>query len=262
LPDGTGGATRFVILAAPRTGSNMLCSLLNSHADILCHHELFNPSGIYYALGYRDGSLDLGSIEQRDRQPVEFLDRIWQHPLGFSSVGFKMTRGQDERVLQAVLEDRRVRKILLRRSNVVRTYVSELIANQTGRWEVYDQAELPAEPSRVRVDLHDLQRHLTLNNEFYARLEEVLGSTCQEYFSTCYEHLSLNGEHRQLLRFLEVSPNEINLTPRSVRQNPEPLSRLIANYHEVESVLSGKELAFLLESEEVHANGYKVPGDA
>ena len=28
----------------------MLCTLLGSHRDVLCHHELFNPDGAYYAL--------------------------------------------------------------------------------------------------------------------------------------------------------------------------------------------------------------------
>ena len=38
-------STRFVILAAPRSGSNLLCTLLDSHPEILCHHEVFNPVG-------------------------------------------------------------------------------------------------------------------------------------------------------------------------------------------------------------------------
>ena len=45
--------TRFVILAVPRTGSNLLCTLLNSHPEILCHHEVFNPQGIFTALTHR-----------------------------------------------------------------------------------------------------------------------------------------------------------------------------------------------------------------
>ena len=38
---------RFVILAARRSGSNLLCSLLGSHPHVRCHHELFNPNGIF-----------------------------------------------------------------------------------------------------------------------------------------------------------------------------------------------------------------------
>ena len=56
---------RFVVLAVPRVGSNYLCSLLNSHPEILCHHELFHPKGIYLAYGYKDGRLDLDGPTRR-----------------------------------------------------------------------------------------------------------------------------------------------------------------------------------------------------
>ena len=94
---------RVVVLAAPRTGSNLLCTLLNSHSDVLCHHEIFNPEGIFYAITHRDGSLDLGSIQARDRAPLAFLDRVWQAHEGKACVGFKMTRGQNEQVLRQSL---------------------------------------------------------------------------------------------------------------------------------------------------------------
>src|SRR4051794_40219654 len=61
--------TRFVILAAPRTGSNMLVTLLGSHPDVLCHHELFNDTGIYYAVPLRGGGFDLGTMEDRLHDP-------------------------------------------------------------------------------------------------------------------------------------------------------------------------------------------------
>ena len=51
----------------------MLCTLLGSHRDVLCHHELFNPDGAFYALELRDGSFDLGGIGERDRDPLAFL---------------------------------------------------------------------------------------------------------------------------------------------------------------------------------------------
>ena len=145
--------TRFVILAAPRTGSNLLCTLLNSHPEVLCHHELFNPNGIFYALEYRDGSLDLGSMEARDREPFAFLQRVWDHPQGASCVGFKMTRGQNRDIMQNVIEDPGVLKILLYRRNRLKTFISEQLARQTDRWEVYAWEELATETSRLHVDV-------------------------------------------------------------------------------------------------------------
>jgi hypothetical protein len=255
LGDRDGGTGRFVILAAPRTGSNWLCSLLNSHPEILCHHELFNPAGIFYALGYRDGALDLGSSADRDRDPLAFLDRVWNHSLDCPCVGFKMTRGQDDGVIHAVLQDPRVQKIILRRNNVLRTYVSELIAQQTGSWEVYDRADLPAQVERVHVDLDALRSRLGENETFYAQLEQVLRSSGQRAHAVLYERLCERDEHLRLLEFLGVASLGLELAAQSVRQNPAPLSQLIANYAELESELAGSTLRELLQLEEEYTHG-------
>jgi LPS sulfotransferase NodH len=260
LSDSAPAQTRFVILAAPRTGSNWLCSLLNSHSDILCHHEVFNPNGIFYALDFRDGTLDLGTIDERNRQPLEFLNRIWRHPLGSTCIGFKMTRGQDERVLQAVLDDRAVRKIVLRRRNVLRTYVSEKIAEQTGRWEAYESSELKEKPSRVCVKIEDLRDHVRLNDAFYDRLEQTLWLSGQRCMAVWYEQLFAIDAHSWLLKFLDVSP--ANLIAKSVKQNPDDLTQLISNYHEFESAVAGTEFGPFVENEEVCAYGRELSGNA
>src|SRR5207249_4299870 len=105
--------SRFVILAAPRTGSNMLCTILDSHPAILCHHEIFNPDGIFYALRLRDGSFSLGSMEDRRRAPLDFLARVWEADLGHAYIGFKMTHRQNPVVFDAVVNDPGVKKIVL-----------------------------------------------------------------------------------------------------------------------------------------------------
>ena len=97
--------TRFVILAVPRTGSNLLCTLLNSHPQVLCHHEVFNPQGVFTALDYRGQGLNVESLQQRDDDPRGFLDRVWQTGTADTCVGFKWTRGQNETVLKSVLGD-------------------------------------------------------------------------------------------------------------------------------------------------------------
>lgn len=263
MPESCAGETRFVILAAPRTGSNWLCSLLNSHPDILCHHEVFNPGGIHYAIGYRNGLIDLGTIEDRDRQPLDFLSRLWSKHFDFPCVGFKMTRGQDDQVLQAVVEDHGVLKILLRRSNSLRTFVSERIAEETGRWEVYDRAELPLRSPRIHVDVDALRAHMAVNHGFYSLLEQALCRSGQSYLPVRYERLSSPDEHARLLTFLGVDPQARMLEAKSVRQNPAALPQLIANYRELESALHGTELESLLHFEEDSlSNGNGVLGVA
>ena len=233
MPEELGAATRFVILAAPRSGSNLLCTLLNSHPEVLCHHEVFNPAGIFYALDHRDGSLDLGTIEARDRAPAAFLERLWTTRLGRRCVGFKFTRGQDETVLGIVLHDRGVRKIVLRRTNQLKTYVSAKIAEKTGQWEVYRESDLVADKPRIAVDFEEFHRHAAENDRFHAQIEDVLDRTSQESLHVNYERLFHEDEQLRWPRFLGASRLSVPLRAASVKQNPTDLRRIVSNYDEV-----------------------------
>jgi LPS sulfotransferase NodH len=248
MPEQVAAQTRFVILAAPRSGSNLLCTLLNSHPEILCHHELFNPAGIFYALDHRDGSLDFGTIAGRDRDPAAFLDRVWTERLGHACVGFKMTRGQHEDVLGMVLHDPGVRKIILRRSNRLKTYVSAKIAEQTGQWEVYCDADLVADKPRIAVDFDEFRRHAADNDRFHAEIERVLDRTGQEPLRVGYERLFHQEEQGRWLQFLGVSPRPVRLTPASVKQNPADLRSIVSNYNELLIAARGTELEAELSS--------------
>jgi len=241
---------RFVILAAPRTGSNMLCTLVGSHPDVLCHHELFNPRGVFYALELRDGAFDLGGIEERDRDPLAFLERVWATDRGHTHVGFKMTHRQNESVLDAVLHDSGVRKIVLRRQNRVRTFVSQRISEELDQWEVYRESDLVAERPKVRVDPAALQASVAENETYYGEVEELLEDTGQPFLRVSYEQLLTGAEHRRVLEFLglpDAARAADSLRIRSVRQNAGSLRELITNYAELENALAGTSLAADLE---------------
>jgi len=235
-------STRFVILAAPRTGSNMLCTILDSHPQILCHNEMFNPGGVFYALGLRDGSLNVGTLEDRSRDPLEFLQRIWMADLGHSCVGFKMTHRQNETVFNAVLNDPSVKKIVLRRENRIKTYVSWLVAQQTGQWEVYRKTDLARRP-RVAVDEAELRQHITENDYYLSQIERVLEATRQQWVSMVYERLLANSDEcARVLEFLGVAPEACALEPKSVRQNPTNLRELICNFDDLDRAWRGTSL--------------------
>ena len=224
----------------------MLCTLLNSHPDVLCHHELFNPDGVFYALDLRDNSFDLGDVAERDRNPLAFLDRAWSKQRGHSHVGFKMTHRQNEAVLDAVLRDPGVRKIVLRRRNRIRTFVSRLISEKTGRWEAYGEAEPARERPRVQVDVAALRRSIAENDAYYDEVERSLEATGQPFLRVCYERLVEGGERTRLPEFLDLPHPDraaATLGVRSVRQNPGDLRELIANYDELAGAVAGTPLA-------------------
>jgi hypothetical protein len=230
--------TRFVILAAPRTGSNMLCTLLDSHPEILCHHEVFNPTGIYYALGLRDGSFNLGTLAERDRDPLAFLGRLWASDQGHTCVGFKMTHRQNEAVFLSLLANERIKKIVLRRRNRVRTFVSRKIAETTGVWEAYHPADLPQVPPPVHVNMEQLVEHIRQDEAYYAGIDGSLRASGQEALPMSYEDLMNVDARRIALRFLEVGDGHgAGLTVKSIRQNPAPLAELVSNFDELEQSL-------------------------
>jgi hypothetical protein len=239
--------TRFAILAAQRSGSNMLCTMLGSHPDILCHHEVFNPAGIFYALHLRDGGLDLGTIDQRNRDPLGFLAKVWAADLGYLHLGLKVSERQEPEVLHALLEDRGVRKIVLVRNNRLKTLVSRKISEATGQWEVYRDKDLAPRP-RVEIQFDEIQAYLAYRAAYYAEVEGGLSASGQPHLRVSYEELPNQGEQRRLLDFIGARP--LALQARSVKQNSTDLRDLIANYEELAAALRGTELARELEARE------------
>lgn len=238
----SGPRTRFVVLAAPRTGSNWLCSLLDSHPEVLCHHEIFNPEGIHYALSCRGGELDLGTVEARDRDPEGVLRRVWTETLGYPAVGFKLNRGQSPEALRAVLEDEGVKKVVVERGNRVKTYVSERIAEATGEWESYPESPSRRREVRIVVDPADLSAHASGNRRYYDRIERGLWETGQTALRVVYERLPFEVERRRILEHLEVDPGA-PLHAATRKQNPRDLRNLIANFDELAAALGESDLA-------------------
>ena len=239
-------ARRFVILSARRSGSNLLCTLVDSHPDALCHHELFNPRGIFTALDLRDTATPLHDIAARERDPVEYLSQVWRYARGNACVGFKMTPEQHPEILQAVLEDSGVAKIVLRRNNPLRALVSERIADITGRWEAYvgeagGQDIDPGVRPRVHVERDELDRHVRQVQAFYDGLTDVMQRSDQRWLELRYESLFDADEQHRLCDFLGLSPRP--LQARSIRQNPEPLERLLDNADALRRSLASTPLA-------------------
>jgi hypothetical protein len=181
--------SRFVILNAPRVGSNFLCTVLNSHPAILCHHEIFNPHVVGVARHLQNSAFHLGTLEERQDDPLGFLQRVWRANEGRAAVGFKLCLWQHEAAYEAVLPDRSVRKIVLKRRNRVKAFVSLLVARQTGEWVVYDDTGAPAPRPRVRVEPDALLENVALHDRYYGETEEALRRSGQDYAVLWYEDL-------------------------------------------------------------------------
>jgi LPS sulfotransferase NodH len=248
----TDSITRFVILNAPRTGSNYLCTLLNSHPEILCHHEIFNPHVVGVARHLQNSGFHLGTIEERERDPIEFLDRVWRRPEGRCSVGFKLCWKQNEAVFQAVLADSGIRKIVLKRRNRIKSFVSLLLARQTGEWVIYDDVAAPAARPKVHVDEEELRKHIALNDAYYAEIESAIQQPGQLGHALYYEDLFSETGVCGALRFLGVADlNPALLAGQTWKLSSVSLRDLVESFDSLESSLRGTPL-----EEELYSAGF------
>lgn len=229
--------TRFVILSAPRSGSNMLSSMLNSHSSVLCHHEIFNPAGLFYALPLRGSQFAVAkNIEERDNNPYACLDNIWRMNENKTCVGFKMTHKQNTAVFYSVLNDKKVKKIILTRKNQVKAHVSKLLAQKTGVWEQYNNSAEPLnrlndstkEEHQVLVCPQELKNDINLNKRYYEEIHLCLKESNQAYLDVEYENLKEAWTQQSLLHYLRLE-NQTLIT-RNIKQNPSDLRKKISNY--------------------------------
>ena len=241
---------KFVILAAPRTGSNYLCSTLNTHPDILCHHELFHADKIYYARNLTQGEIDLGTISYRNRMPKKFIQKIWQQTFDSSAIGFKLLSGQNPQAFDLVLKDKSIKKILLLRRNQLRTYVSLLIAKKTNIWSVEKSKPKNDSQVSVEINLDSFYEYINNSQTYYQRLRNKLNKSQQLFLEITYEDLF--GRDRQevqskTLDFIGVKPLSNSLQETHKKQNTNELQKLISNFTEVKSQLMGTELESYLD---------------
>jgi len=231
--------TRFVILATPRCGSNWLCSLLDSHPEILCHHELFNPDGIHLSRSLRNNPDAI--IPLQNKAPLELLTQAWKQSHGYNAVGFKLNLGQSAAVFDHVLNDRDIRKIMISRRNRIRSYVSETNAEKTGIWESFPESTPMPNPGPLHVNVNDLFRMVQRNEDYYRVLREHLNRTGQSVLELEYEMLDKEEQHRRILSYLAVNPGQ-ELVAATSRMNRGSLSSLINNFEQLEQELAGTDL--------------------
>ncbi len=204
---------RFVILCAARSGSTYLCECLNSHPDIACHQELYNPFAI-------NGTCGLYGIDTgiRDADPLAFLEYVDAHTAAqgsFKRIGFKHLFDYQPLVSEAVLNDPAQQIILLRRRNKLAQSASFQLARKTAKWrrKLGEPAELEA-PQRVPFRLLRFWSYL-IREHGRERLVLDRRADCLE---VCYEDIVQRDGLDRVLRFLGVS-TDVTIAPRILRQH-------------------------------------------
>lgn len=239
--------TAFVIICLPRTGSNLLGEMLDTHPEVLCHMEIFNPKSTYLS---RKPHLRIGTKEERDADPWTFLRRVYEVTDGRRVVGFKLMPDHNNRVLLSLLLNRRVRKIVLHRPNVLQTYVSNRIALETQQWQVRADASTQRPAIKVDIDVREFKRFARKVKLFDTIVRSIETLTGQRYFHVNYPQLADDRRIAvELMQFLGISP-EVQLQKPIRKQNASGLQQKVGNYDQLKSELGrDAQFATLLEPE-------------
>jgi LPS sulfotransferase NodH len=241
--------TPFVIVCLPRTGSNLLGEMLDTHPEVLCHMEIFNPKSTYLS---RKPHLRIGTKEERDRDPWTFLRRVYEVTDGRRVVGLKLMPNHNNPVLLSLLLNRKVRKIVLHRPNVLQTYVSTCIALQTQQWQLRanDSDGGQRRSIKVDIDVRAFKRYARKVRIFYAIVRTIEVLTAQRFYHVNYPQLAQDRViATELMQFLGINPN-VQLQKPLAKQNASSLQQKVGNYDELKRELSrDAQFAALLDPE-------------
>lgn len=220
LPD---GVIPFVVLTSPRTGSNLLMERLNSQWSCV--------RAMGEALGRRNRGFRTWS---------DIVHRIYFDETAHRIVGCKVHAFQiSDDELQDLLAISGMRVVLLRRRNIVRKFVSFMIAAKDGVWLQHQHTMRDDVAQRaIHVDVAALLAFRDETDAQFHRFESAARDLA--CYRLDYEDLvsNLSQEVQRVADFLSAgAPDSPHPSPIR-QQNPEPLHMLISNFDELRHALT------------------------
>ncbi|MBV6633220.1 MAG: hypothetical protein KI792_09340 [Alphaproteobacteria bacterium] len=195
--------TKFVLISVARTGSNYIVGMLNKHPDCHCHFEIANPSQVVGAEGGPVTTNRPLTREFRDEDPVGFTNAAFDTKKPFAAVGFKIFGGDVPEIVQFALKSKDIKKIVLRRDNLLASYSSMTIAMANGVWRAKEKSDLRETKVEFIPEKFDHYRNVT--SQFYQRVEHQLSSEGQEFLKLSYSKLRDPEQAQALFRFLNLA---------------------------------------------------------
>jgi LPS sulfotransferase NodH len=236
---------RFVIVCRPRSGSNFLRSLLNSHSRLIAFSEIFRGfTPINWGLpgyGQRKISWDLYS-----RDPVRFLTHqvFCDYPSGIAAVGFKLmyehaSDEQSRHLWSHLQQDDGLLVIHLKRRNYLRSYISLQRAKMTDQWvnmsgQPLESPPLTLDPAHCFKAFEEMRlQEFKTDRLFHAN----------HVLNLYYEDL-VNNRQREIQRIQNFLGLPVMSLSESIhRISLEPPSTTILNYEEIKQAAHGTQWA-------------------
>ena len=186
-----------MILSQPRTGSTLLCLLLDQYPTFDCFTELFSKDGLNILSRYKS-SLSSWNVEKRDQSPTLFLNTITKIT-GDNNFIFKFFPEHGLELLDNIMTNLRPKGLILSRRNKLAQYASLKTAIKSGVWN-------KQYPSEIKINDKFNQKPLFSEREFRRFIFQT--ENIDEYFKkTLIRH---NLEYKQIFYEDLLKQEEIN----------------------------------------------------
>jgi hypothetical protein len=221
----------FVIFAEMRTGSNYIEATLNDLPDLDCLGEVYNPTFIAHHNTFEMHGVDM---DRREKKPLDLLNAIIDNA-DDALPGFRFFHDHDPRVLDRILPDPSIAKVILTR-NPLESYVSRRIASETGQWRLTDMKH--ARSAKIEFRLWEFENMLTDLQNFQIKLQRGLQVTGQTAFYIRYDDINDVNVINGLAKFLGSGHELDGTNSKLKKQNPSDLSQKVENYDHMVRMLA------------------------
>jgi hypothetical protein len=241
---------RFVLIGVPRVGSNYFISKINQHPDVLCHFEVYSLDSVYTA--FPESFTTKGAKgerfadrKKRDQDPIRFMEDIYSTGAE-KAIGFNIFPNQCSIVLDHVMQDKSVKKIFLRRNNLLSSYISLQIAKNNNAWNSLKSRMLTLEDKMFTLDINNFENYIVDTLAFYDSLTRRLDTSAQEYHVVKYENMIGSSKaFSDVYRYLGLPDHIGNRGTVFKKENSEEVSDIVINYRELKDYCASKGYGFI-----------------
>ncbi len=246
-----------ILLAHPRTGSNLLRNILNSHPDVTMYNELFNlhqfgqeiirnpvkrfeqlyeqytisnQKVVGFKLLYDQCSNEDFIFHSKEYNPhPEFLKRTTKVLDLMNIIGHHLVENRSQIFWNHIISDTSISIIHLQRRNYLRTYISLIKALRTDQWTGQKKQ---SEYSPLELNIEDCAyffEHLEKKEQYYSDIFQF-----HRAIDIFYEDLIQNpiAEIKKIAKFLKIAVSNLSNPPY---RNSVTLTDQIMNLDELTS---------------------------
>lgn len=200
-----------------RCGSTWLCELIDSHPQIACLNEVFNPG---QSERYQPVLEHLG--ESRD--PAMLYDGIAAFRPGMTQIGFKLFREQisDDDLGNLIAYADRI--VLIDRENLTQAIASQFHAEATDKWFLREGESAPDKMTEsIEIDLKKARARLEYARRTGVELSARIEAAGTPSTIISYEHLTQDTQAvmDNLFAFLGLPPSPVKSSLRKVHANTD-----------------------------------------